>query len=181
MARISPLMLFPPLLFAAFAGMAWWGMKENTGSHELPSTRIGQPAPTVSAGQLGSFPQVTQGTLTTGEVTLVNFWATWCPPCRAEHPRLLEMQAEGLRLVGINVKDSESAARGYLDEEGNPFMALGFDPQGRMAIDWGVTGQPETFIISGDGTVLFRFAGPLVGSDYEQRFLPQLQKALGEN
>jgi cytochrome c biogenesis protein CcmG/thiol:disulfide interchange protein DsbE len=88
------------------------------------------------------------------------------------------MQAEGIAIVGVNFKDTESAATKYLRDDGNPFAAVGFDPQGRTAIDWGVTAPPETFIVGADGTVLFRYAGPLVGSDYEQRFLPELTKAL---
>jgi cytochrome c biogenesis protein CcmG/thiol:disulfide interchange protein DsbE len=116
--------------------------------------------------------------LVSGEVTLVNFWASWCPPCRAEHPKLLEMAADGMPIVGINFKDLEGNAGDYLRNDGNPFVGVGFDPQGRTAIDWGVTAPPETFILDGSGTVLFRYAGPLVGSDYEQRFLPALSEAL---
>jgi len=108
----------------------------------------------------------------------VNFWASWCPPCRAEHPKLLEMAAEGMPIIGINFKDLEGNAGDYLWDDGNPFIGVGFDPQGRTAIDWGVTAPPETFILDGSGTVLFRYAGPLVGSDYEQRFLPALREAL---
>ena len=89
------------------------------------------------------------------------------------------MEANGLNIIGINFKDTESAASKYLRDDDSPFAAVGFDPQGRTAIDWGVTAPPETFILDADGVVLFRFAGPLVGSDYEQRFLPALEKALG--
>ena len=179
MARISPLMILPPAIFGAFAVMAYVGMFRED-PNGLPSTFVGKPAPPVTSEALGSYPAASDATLRTGEVTLVNFWASWCPPCRAEHPKLLEMEARGLRIVGINFKDSESAARGYLDDDGNPFLAIGYDPAGRMAIDWGVTAPPETFIVAGDGTVLFRFQGPLVGSDYEQRFLPALEKALAD-
>jgi cytochrome c biogenesis protein CcmG/thiol:disulfide interchange protein DsbE len=109
---------------------------------------------------------------------LVNFWASWCPPCRVEHPKLLEMQAEGMQIIGVNIRDQEGNASKYLEDDGNPFAAVPFDPAGRTSIDWGVTAPPETFIVDGDGTVLFRFAGPLVGSDYEQRFAPALERAL---
>ena len=83
-----------------------------------------------------------------------------------------------MRLYGVNFKDQQGQALRYLEDEGNPFLGLGFDPAGRSAIDWGVTAPPETFIIGGDGTVLFKFVGPLVGSDMEQRFEPELAKAL---
>ena len=144
----------------------------------LPSTLVGQMAPALPEKPLEGFPAAAPDVLTNGEVTLVNFWASWCPPCRAEHPQLLDMQAQGLSIIGVNFKDTIGPATSYLTNDGNPFEGVAFDPQGRTAINWGVTAPPETFIIAGDGTVLFRYAGPLVGSDYEQRFLPALQDAL---
>jgi cytochrome c biogenesis protein CcmG/thiol:disulfide interchange protein DsbE len=176
MAKISPLMIAPPLIFAAFVAMAVVGMYRED-PDGLPSTLVGQMAPGVPEKALRDFPQATDAMLVSGEVTLVNFWASWCPPCRAEHPKLLEMEAAGMNIVGINFKDTEAAASKYLRDDDNPFVGVGFDPQGRTAIDWGVTAPPETFILDADGIVLFRFAGPLVGSDYEQRFLPALKAA----
>jgi cytochrome c biogenesis protein CcmG/thiol:disulfide interchange protein DsbE len=179
MAKLSPLMIAPPVIFAAFVVIAAFGMFRGD-TTQLPSTRIGQPAPAITPDQLGAYPAVTPEMIGAGEVTLINFWASWCPPCRAEHPKLLQMAAEGLTIIGVNFKDTATAANKYLAEDDNPFFAVAFDPQGRTAIDWGVTAPPETFIVGADGTVLFRFAGPLVGSDYENRFLPELEKALGQ-
>lgn len=176
MAKFSPLMIVPPVIFAGFAAMAYVGMFRED-PQGLPSTRVGQAAPPITEAALSDYPPATADMLRSGELTLVNFWASWCPPCRAEHPRLLEMQAEGVRIVGVNFKDQESTARSYLEEADNPFLAVPFDPRGTTAIDWGVTAPPETFIVDGDGTVLFRFQGPLVGSDYEQRFAPALEAA----
>lgn len=177
MAKINPLMVAPPLIFAAFVALAAVGMYSSSGN-EIPSTLIGKTAPALPAESLPDFPPATQEMLTKGEVTLVNFWASWCPPCRAEHPRLIKLSAEGLPIVGLNFKDTAAQATRFLTQDGSPYIGVAFDPKGRFAIDWGVTAPPETFIIGKDGTVLFRFAGPLVGSDYEQRFLPELQKAL---
>lgn len=177
MARISPLMILPPVIFAAFALVAFFGLGRE-GKDDLPSMLEGRSAPALPETALPGFPGVEPGVLRDGEVTLVNFWASWCPPCRAEHPRLLQMAGEGIPIVGVNFKDSEANARAYLTDDGNPFIGVPFDPQGRTAIDWGVTAPPETFIVDGDGTVLFRFAGPLVGADYERRFLPALNEAL---
>jgi cytochrome c biogenesis protein CcmG/thiol:disulfide interchange protein DsbE len=143
----------------------------------IPSTLVGQKAPGVPQRALADFPQTTPEMLAAGEVTLVNFWASWCPPCRAEHPILLEMEAEGINIIGINFKDTERAATKYLIDDDSPFSSVAFDPQGRTAIDWGVSAPPETFILDAEGTVLFRFAGPLVGTDYERRFLPALKAA----
>ncbi|MDF1727098.1 MAG: DsbE family thiol:disulfide interchange protein [Sulfitobacter sp.] len=178
MARLNPLMIAPPVIFAAFVALAAVGMFRDD-PEGLPSTLIGQEAPAFPAAPLEGFPPVTPEMRASGEVTLVNFWASWCPPCRAEHPRLLQLAEEGTPIVGINFKDEARNARSYLTDDGNPFVGVGFDPQGRTAIDWGVTAPPETFILDGEGRVLFRYAGPLVGSDYEQRFLPALEAARG--
>ncbi len=175
--KIRPLVLLPPLIFAAFAGLAYVGMYRDD-PQGLPSTRVGNPAPAITPEPLGDYPPVGMEMLASGEVTLVNFWASWCPPCRAEHPQLLEYEADGLDIVGVNFKDQSNAALTYLREEENPFSAVAFDPRGRTAIDWGVTAPPETFIVDGAGTVLFRFQGPLIGSDFEQRFVPALEEAL---
>lgn len=177
MAKVSPLMVLPPLIFAAFGVMAFMGLGRE-GADDLESVFEGKPAPEMTEVALEGYPGITREMLASGEVTLVNFWASWCPPCRAEHPRLLAMKDEGIRIVGVNFKDQKGNAIGYLEEDGNPFMGVAFDPNGRTAIDWGVTAPPETFILDGDGTVLFKFVGPLVGSDYEQRFLPRLEEAL---
>ncbi|WP_299733203.1 DsbE family thiol:disulfide interchange protein [uncultured Tateyamaria sp.] len=176
MAKVSPLMLAPIGIFAGFVALAAVGMFRDN-PNELPSTRLGGPAPELTSDTLGDLPGVTPEMLASGEVTLVNFWASWCPPCRAEHPKLLEMAAEGVPIIGVNFRDTEGAATQYLDEDGNPFVGVAFDPAGRSAIDWGVTAPPETFILGRDGTVLFRYIGPLVGSDYQQRFVPALQEA----
>ena len=179
MAKVSPLMIAPPLIFAAFIALAFVGMYRDD-PNGIPSTLVGQPAPGVPDRGLQGFPQTTAEMLVTGEVTLVNFWASWCPPCRAEHPKLLEMEAEGINIIGMNFKDTERAATKYLIDDDSPFSSVSFDPEGRNAINWGVTAPPETFILDGEGTILFRFAGPLIGSDYEQRFLPALEAAQGK-
>lgn len=176
MAKISPLMIAPPLIFAGFVAMAGIGMF-RADKDILESTRVGKPAPAITPAALADFPNVTAQSLQSGELTLVNFWASWCPPCRAEHPKLLEMQADGVQIIGVNFKDLARDAARYLNNDGNPFAAIAFDERGRTAIDWGVTAPPETFILDKDGVVVFRFAGPLIGSDYENRFLPELIKA----
>lgn len=173
------LMLLPPILFLGLAVMFWVGMGRDD-PNGLPSTRIGLEAPSLPAASLPGFPAVSDADLRTGQVTLVNFWASWCPPCRAEHPVLLRMASEGIRIIGVNFSDQEAAATAYLAAEGNPFLGIAFDPKARTAIDWGVTAPPETFIVGPDGTVLFRFQGPLIGSYYEQKFVPALKAALGQ-
>ena len=177
MAKISPLMAAPPLIFAALAALFFFGMQRDN-PDDLPSTFIGREAPPLPQANLPGREGFEDADLRAGEVSVVNFWASWCPPCRAEHPMLHRLSEEGIRLYGINFKDSAEQANRYLDDDGDPFAGVAFDPNGRTAIEWGVTGPPETFIIAGDGTVLFKFIGPLVGDDYEQRFRPELDKAL---
>jgi len=171
------LMLLPPVLFAGLAGLFYTGMyRQNPG--ELQSVFVGRPAPSLPVTGLPGVLVLTDADLRMGQVTVVNFWATWCPPCRAEHPVLLEMAANGIRVAGVNIMDDDAKAVAYLADEGNPFIGVATDPNGRNRVDWGVTAPPETFIVAGDGTVLFRFVGPLVGTDYETRFVPELEKAL---
>ena len=176
MAKVSPLMLLPPLVFAGLAALFWVGLqRENAG--ELPSTFVGRAAPPLPDEAVAGTTLLTAADLASGEITVVNFWASWCPPCRAEHPTLQALADEGVRVAGVNFRDTARDSAAYLADEGDPFFATGFDPSGRRAIDWGVSAPPETFIIGPDGTVLDRFTGPLVGSDYEQRFRPMLEAA----
>jgi cytochrome c biogenesis protein CcmG, thiol:disulfide interchange protein DsbE len=171
------LLVLPVALFAGLAAMFYVGMYRE-GAGEVPSVLIGHEAPVLPVTGLPGIPLVAPADLRTGEVTVLNFWASWCPPCRAEHPVLLEMAGRGIRVAGVNMMDDDAKAVSYLAREGNPFIGIATDPNGRNRVEWGVTAPPETFIIAGDGTILFRFVGPLVGTDYETRFVPELEKAL---
>ncbi len=171
------LLLLPVVLFLGLATMFYVGMYRQ-GAGELRSVFIGRPAPVLPTTGLPGIPVLTDADLRSGEVTVLNFWASWCPPCRAEHPVLLDMAEDGIRVAGVNMMDDDAKAVAYLAEDGNPFIGVATDPNGRNRVEWGVTAPPETFIIAGDGTVLFRFVGPLVGTDYETRFVPELEKAL---
>ncbi|SIQ46242.1 cytochrome c biogenesis protein CcmG, thiol:disulfide interchange protein DsbE [Paracoccus thiocyanatus] len=176
MARLSPMMLAPVAVFAGFAALAGWALMRND-PDTLPSTMIGREAPAVGDTTLPGKVQLTDDMLRQPGVKLVNFWASWCPPCRAEHPTLTELSGR-LPVYGVDLKDPEGAAMGFLSGHGDPFAALATDPRGRTAIEWGVTAPPETFIIDGTGRVLYRHVGPLVREDYTERFLPELEKAL---
>ena len=177
MARFLKMVVIPLLVFVGLAGVILFGIMQDAG--KVPPPMVSQPAPDTAPEPVPGTMLLTGVDLRSGEVSVVNFWASWCPPCRAEHPTLMALAAEGVRVAGINFRDEADAAVEYLTEEGDPFFATGFDPLGRTAARWDVAAPPETFIVAGDGTVLFRFAGPLVGSDYEQRFLPQLRAAQG--
>lgn len=168
--------IIPILIFILLAGLFYWGMnRENPQS--LPTALANKIAPDLPQTGLEGIEIPPENILKSGEVTLVNFWASWCPPCRAEHPTLLKLKEQGIPIIGINMMDKDENAQRYIKKEGNPYSYLATDPRGRNRIEWGVTGPPETFIIRGDGTIAYRFIGPLVGSDYENRFLPELAKA----
>ncbi len=174
---LKVLMFLPPLLFAGLALMFWVGMQRQD-PNALQSMFEGKQAPAISAEALPGIPGLTDADLRTGEVTVVNFWASWCPPCRAENPTLLALSNEGIRVVGVNMIDRAEDAAAFLAADGNPFSAIAFDPKGKTRLDWGVTAPPETFILRGDGTVAFKFIGPMIGDDYQNRFRPELEKAL---
>ena len=178
MARVPVLMLIPVAVVAGLVGLAGFAMWQGQ-RNGLPSTFVGQTAPRLPEEAVRGTDLLTAEDLASGEITLVNFWASWCPPCRAEHPTLQQLADEGWRVAGVNFRDDPDDAASYLADYGDPFFATGFDRPGRVAIDWGVSAPPETFIVGPDGTVLNRFTGPLVGDDFEQRFLPMLEAAAG--
>ena len=117
-----------------------------------------------------------------GKPVVVNFWSTWCIPCRQEHPLLEELaKVEGIQLLGINYKDKPENARRFLGSLGNPYQRVGADTGGRTAIEWGVYGVPETFVVDGEGTIRYKFIGPLSPESYYDVFLPELQKIMDGN
>ncbi|MEM1374652.1 MAG: DsbE family thiol:disulfide interchange protein [Pseudomonadota bacterium] len=166
-----------PLLFMGLFALFYVGMT-TTDPGALRSALIGKPAPALPQEPVAGTEGL--GSLTEGAVTIVNFWASWCPPCRAEHPTLLALEADGHRIVGVNFRDDAGDAATYLRRDDNPFAATSFDPTGRSSLDWGVAAPPETFIVAANGTILYRYIGPLIGSQYEQQFLPELARALSQ-
>jgi cytochrome c biogenesis protein CcmG/thiol:disulfide interchange protein DsbE len=175
--RLNLLVALPPLIFVIFAAVAYVGLtRKNPG--ELPSALVGQPAPAIApAAALRDDPPPTDADLRAPGVKLVNFWASWCGPCRAEHPLLSQLAAEGLPVIGINYKDEPDKARRFLAELGDPYAKIGADPTGRIGIDWGIYGIPETFVVGPDGTVLLRFPGPLSPDVVASRIRPAIVAA----
>lgn len=174
------LALLPLVIFLGLAGIFLVQLLSGRDLAAIPSALIGQPAPTADLPPVEGLglPGLTSG-MFGGKVTLVNFWASWCAPCRIEHPVLLQLSRDPrIVLVGVNYKDAPENARGFLGELGNPFSAVGVDPNGRVAIDWGVYGVPETFIVGPDGKILFKHVGPLDPQAVQATILPQVEKAL---
>jgi cytochrome c biogenesis protein CcmG/thiol:disulfide interchange protein DsbE len=153
---------------------------------KLPSALIGKMAPPT---ELKPIEGLTDGAghpvagftsldLAQGEVSVVNFWASWCIPCVEEHPVLVRLkETTGVRVFGINYKDQPAAARRFLGRYGNPFVAVGEDGNGRTAIEWGVYGMPETFIVDGKGRIAFKHVGPITAEALEAKIVPAIRAA----
>jgi cytochrome c biogenesis protein CcmG/thiol:disulfide interchange protein DsbE len=170
---------------AAFTGlMAYFVaalfVAEERDPSQLPSAMIDQPAPDFALAGLGDKPGFARADIA-GQVVLVNFFASWCVPCKVEHPLLTRLAAKsGIPLYGIDYKDKPEDAERFLREYGSPFRAVGVDREGRLGIDFGITGVPETFLIDKSGTIRFRRAMPLTPEAIEQEILPLL-KALQQS
>ena len=173
-------MMIPVVVFAALAGLFAAGMFLGQGD-ELPSALIGKPAPVVEVAQIEGLTLLSDEMLRDGEVKIVNFWASWCAPCRVEHPNLMALATEGVPIYGINYKDFAPNARAFLDELENPYVAVGADASGFYAIDWGVYGVPETFLLDGEGNILLRMANPVTERELANRLRPALEAALAAN
>lgn len=175
MAKVSPLMIAPPLVFAGLAALFFIGMQREN-PDELPTNLAGKPAPELPVTQLGTLEPFDSSVLTNGEIKLVNFWASWCGPCRVEHPTLMKLEAEGMPVYGVNYKDDPNNALAFLAELGDPYIAAGADRTGRIGIDWGVYGVPETFLVDGDGKIITRIAGPVTERKLQERLQPKIDE-----
>lgn len=176
------LYLVPLLLFAVVAGYFLWGLDSERDPRAVPSVMIDQPVPAFDLAMIQglSGPGLADADLRGQGVTLVNFFASWCIPCRAEHPLLEKMVRDnGVRLVGINYKDKPADVRAWLAELGDPYARIGADESGRVAIDWGVYGVPETFIVDDAGRIRYRHLGPLTPEAIRDTLLP-LVRVLSE-
>jgi cytochrome c biogenesis protein CcmG, thiol:disulfide interchange protein DsbE len=182
--RPRPLLILIPLvIFGAMAAMFAFALTKGDPS-KLPSALIGKPAPALALTPIEGLqdgprtvPLLTDDTLRQGDVTVVNFWASWCLPCVEEHPLLIELaQKAGVRVLGVNYKDSAANARRFLGRYGNPFAAVGADTTGRTAIEWGVYGMPETFIVDASGRIAFKQVGPITRDTLVRTLLPTIMR-----
>lgn len=175
----------PVLVALVFGGFFLWGLNPDRDPNAIPSVLISQPAPVFDLPPVEGVgvPGLSRGDLTGNtDPVVVNVFASWCVPCRAEHAVLTRMvERDGIRLFGINYKDKPEAARSWLEDLGNPYERIGSDLDGRAGIEWGISGVPETFIVAGDGTVLYRYVGPIVGPDAEGKFATALAQARDGN
>lgn len=170
------LFLLPVILLAGIAGAAYLRLQGGDPS-DLPSALIDRPAPTFD---LPPLPGMTHGFASAdlgGVPALVNVFASWCVPCLAEHPLLTRLAVEeGVAIYGINYKDQPADALAWLERHGNPYARIGSDLDGRVGIEWGVYGVPETFVVDRQGRIRFRHAGPLTPALVDRTLRPLLEE-----
>jgi cytochrome c biogenesis protein CcmG, thiol:disulfide interchange protein DsbE len=178
------IVLVPLLAFLALAGLFVLRLGAGDPSR-IPSALIGHPAPQTDLPPLPGLER--EGKAVPGlasadfksNVTVLNVWASWCVPCREEAPLLMTLAADQrVRVVGINYKDQPDNARRFLGRYGNPFIANGTDGNGRAAIEWGVYGVPETFVVGRDGRIAYKLIGPITPDNLERGLKPAIEKAL---
>lgn len=176
---LVPLMVFG--LIAAGAAKILYDQDVNGKDiAEIPSALIGTKAPVLDLAPLerSNLPGLTDAAIK-GRLTLVNVFASWCIPCREEHPILMALAADKrLNIVAINYKDKTEGALSFLEELGTPYAAIGVDPKGSAAIDWGVYGIPESYLVAPDGTILYKRVGPFDDKSLAEGLYPAIEKAL---
>ena len=178
------IVLVPLILFAGLTAL--FLVRLNAGDPSLiPSALIGHAVPQTALPPIaglkrdgGAVPGIDPASFQ-GAVTVVNVWASWCVPCHDEAPLLMQLaQDQRLRVIGINYKDDADNARRFLGRYGNPFAAAGADQNGRAAIEWGVYGVPETFVIGRDARIAYKLVGPITPESFDALLKPQIDKAL---
>ena len=168
-----------PLAFIALVILLGIGLRLNP--REVPSPLIGKPAPAFALAQLHEPAKTLSPADLKGQVWLLNVWASWCVSCREEHPLLLALgKANIVPIIGLDYKDETIAGKRWLSENGDPYTASVVDRDGKVGIDWGVYGVPETFVIDKAGTIRYKQIGPLTAEVLEKKIVPlirELQKS----
>jgi cytochrome c biogenesis protein CcmG/thiol:disulfide interchange protein DsbE len=178
--QFAPLVILPFIVFLALAGLFFIRLYAGDAS-KLPSALIGKPVPDFALPAVDGLgrPGLASTALKTGKVTLLNVFASWCGPCREEQPALNGLAKMGLPIVGLAYKDKAENTVQFLKEEGNPYSAVGADLTGRTAIDFGVYGVPETYVVKGDGTIAYKIVGPLTDDNIKNELVPAIKAAGG--
>lgn len=172
---MSRLKLFIPLLvFIVLAIFLLNGLERDPNA--MPSALIDRPVPVFSLPVLGDEQRVESEALFQGRPALLNVWATWCISCRVEHPYLNKLSKQGVRIVGLNYKDDSAEAIKWLDEKGDPYELSVVDARGRLGLDLGVFGAPETYVVDASGTIRYKHVGVVDDRVWQQKILPIWQQ-----
>jgi len=170
--------LLPFAAFVALVVMFAFGLNPNRDIHALPSPLIGKPAPAFALADVLDPSRSVSNAKFAGQVYVLNVWGTWCEACRQEQEELLTIaQQHEVPIIGLVYMDKREKAKQWLDQLGNPYTAVAFDSDGRTAIDWGVYGAPETFLVDGRGRVIFKFVSPMTADVWQHEFLPRIAAA----
>ncbi|MBW8311867.1 MAG: DsbE family thiol:disulfide interchange protein [Rhizobium sp.] len=170
--------LLPLLAFALLAVLLGLGVLRNSGkdTSAIPSPLVGKPAPAFSLPVLGEPDRLVTNEDLRGEPYLLNVWGSWCPACRDEHPVITELAQSGrIKVVGYDYKDEPEDAQRWLQQFGNPYSLVIADQDGRAALDWGIYGAPETFLVDAQGVIRWKFVGPITPEVVQQQLLPVLE------
>lgn len=184
--RRSMLILLPVIIFASIALLFAFALKKGDPG-KLPSALIGKAAPQLTLVPMEGLteggvpvPGWSGADLARGTPVVVNFFASWCVPCVQEHPYLMQLREQtGVQILGVNYKDPQPSGRRFLGRYGNPYAAVGMDDSGRVAIEWGVYGMPETFVIDGAGRIVLKHVGPITAEVLAKNIVPALNTARG--
>jgi cytochrome c biogenesis protein CcmG/thiol:disulfide interchange protein DsbE len=170
------LALVPVVVLLGLIGIGVFLLTREQARETFSEGRIGRPAPAYALERLGGGEPVTSASRQ-GRAYLINVFASWCTPCRAEHPQLTALEAGGVEIVGVAYKDRPAATAAFLAELGDPYSEVGMDPDGRFGLELGITGAPETFVIGADGTIRAVYRNPLTPEAVEEVILPALEEA----
>lgn len=165
----------PIIVLVVIAAIGGFMLLRNDGAprEKFAAGMVGQMAPSYALSALNGEGLVTSDAAR-GRAHLINLFASWCTPCRAEHPQLMALRAQGVEIVGVAYKDEAADTARFVSELGNPYSAIGMDPEGRLGLEFGATGAPETYVIGADGTVRVMYRGALTPEIIEQQILPAL-------
>lgn len=172
---MNKLLLLPLVLFIGLVAFLLVGLRRDP--HEVPSPLINKPAPDFRLSQLREPNKTFSPQEMRGKVWVLNFWGTWCVACREEHPLLLQYSKTGaVPIFGVDYKDDRAAAMQMLEEEGDPYALTVFDPDGRVSIDYGVYGAPESYLIDRNGVIRFKQIGPITEEVWQKEILPRAKQ-----
>ena len=173
------LFLLPLATLLILAGFFGWSLLSGRDPASIGSAVVNRPAPPLAAPALrDGEPALTDALLRSGKPVLINFFASWCAPCLLEHPLLLRLkEREGATIIGIAWKNKPDEARAWLKKLGDPFRYAGVDPEGKLSLDWGLSGVPETYLVDGDGIVRLHYRRAINERDVTESILPLLRGA----
>ena len=167
--------ILPLLVFVVLLMFLWVGLSLNP--REVPSPLVGKPAPAFQLARLDDPAKTLADKDLRGQVWLLNVWASWCVSCREEHPLLVELsKAKVVPIIGLDYKDTNAQGKQWLTQNGNPYNVSVVDADGRVGIDWGVYGVPETFLVDKNGVIRYKQIGPLTVEALEKKILPMVRE-----